>query len=234
MHPCGMPANALPCTVTAFGASPAAGARPFAPRWRGHCEPAAAMGPGPAVRSGRPSVALALRRPAARLAVCRVGPGAAIRRPAVWGPAVGLAVRRIGPGAAAVLAHAGPVPASAGPVPASAGPVPASAAVLAARGPAALSRPRLHVRLRPASASVQAQAQAQVPRRDHHAGRDHRRRRRGREPRQEPRERLGLGHAVPLGHQRVRRAPGTTGPRSARPSSSRTAAGTSTGWPWPR
>jgi len=174
MHPCGMPANALPCTVAAFGASPAGGASPCAPRWRGHREPAAAMGPGPAVRSGRSSVAVALRGPAARLAVRRAGPGAATRlairrparRPAVRGPAVGVAVRRVGPGAAAVLAHAGPVPASAGPALASAGAVPASAAVLAARGPAALSRPRVHVRPRPASASVQAQAQAQVPRRE--------------------------------------------------------------------
>src|SRR4029079_14479538 len=120
MHPCGMPANALPCTVAAFGASPAGGASPCAPRWRGHREPAAAMGPGPAVRSGRSSVAVALRGRAARLAVRRAGPGAAtrlaIRRadvwgpavwgpavwgprvwgPAVWGPAAGVAVRRVG------------------------------------------------------------------------------------------------------------------------------------------
>jgi len=61
MVPCGTLANALPCTVTAFGASPAGGARPSAPPWRGHREPAAAMGPGPAVGSGRPAAAVALR-----------------------------------------------------------------------------------------------------------------------------------------------------------------------------
>ena len=95
--------DALPCTLTAVGASPETESAAVSAAWEGRYEPAA-RGLGRFARPGRsaqpgPAALVALGGPAAVLAVRRFGSGPAailaVRRPA--------AVRRIGPRAAAGL-----------------------------------------------------------------------------------------------------------------------------------
>jgi len=147
-------------------ASPCRGSAAMPPRWRDTVSQRAAWG------EGRPSDQAIIRalcppRTSSRLAVRRAGPGAAPPafhpgQPsgghAVWGPAVSVAVTRVGPGAAAVLAHAGQSP-----------PPPH---VLAARCQPPYPGPGYTLRLRAAPAV--GSGSGSVPRRDHHAGRDHR------------------------------------------------------------
>ena len=82
--------DALPCTLTAVGASPQTENAAVSAAWRGRYEPAA-RGPGPIARSGP---------------IAQPGPAALM---ALWGPAAVLAVRRFGSGPAAIVAFRKPV-----------------------------------------------------------------------------------------------------------------------------